>query len=331
MWYTDKGKDYDVVISTRVRFARNVLDCKFPNIMTNQEKNNVINKLSQCIKGSEYTLLKMKDIDEVTQNSLKEKHLISKEFVGNKYGAIITNKDNSIVTMVNEEDHLRIQSFGAGFCVNDCYKKLKEFTEKLSENIEFAKSDKYGYLTSCPTNVGSGMRVSVMLHLPALSKLGLLNKLFSQATDIGMSVRGMYGENTVGSGNLFQISNRRTLGMTDENLISNIEAVITTIIEQERKARTIIKESSYSTKDEVYRAYGILKYSRDISDKEAMELLSKVRLGVAIGIIDEVNLEKVTSLMLDIQKNSLEIILKEKIDETEVNIKRASYIREEMK
>lgn len=329
MWYKDSGKDYDVVISTRVRFARNIANVKFPNIMTNKEKNNVIDKLNSCINTSKYKLLKMSDIDEVTQESLKEKHLISKEFVGNSFGAIITNEDNSIVTMINEEDHFRIQSFGAGFCAKECYKKLKDFTDEISEKIEFAENENYGYLTSCPTNVGSGMRVSVMLHLPGLARLGLLNKLFSQATDIGMSVRGMYGENSTGSGNLFQISNGRTLGISDENIISNIEAVITTIIEQERKARSVIKKSSYLTEDEVYRAYGILKYSRSIGVEEALNLLSKVRLGVSMDIINELTLENVSSLMVDIQDNSLQLILKESILDEE-DIKRAEYIRKEI-
>jgi len=330
MWYKDSGKDYDVVISTRVRFARNIAEYKFPNIMTSKEKNSVIEKLNTCINTSKYKLLKMKDIDEVTQESLKEKHLISKEFVGNLSGAIITNEDNSIVTMVNEEDHLRIQSFGAGFCVKDCYKKLRDFTDELNKKVEFARNDNYGYLTSCPSNVGSGMRVSVMLHLPALAKLGLLNKLFSQATDIGMSVRGMYGENSTGSGNLFQISNGRTLGMTDENIISNLEAVITTIIEQERKARSVIDKSDCLTEDEVYRSYGVLKYSRSIGVDEALDLLSKVRLGVSMDIIKETTLEQITSLMVDVQDSSLQLILKESIESDE-DIKRAEYIRKELK
>ena len=329
MWYKDRGKDYDVVISTRVRFARSIDNFKFPNIMNNKEKEEVIQKLKSSIDISKYKLLRMNDIDEITQDSLKEKHLISKEFVGNRYGAIITNNDNSLVTMVNEEDHLRIQSFGPGFCVDKCYKKLKEYTDEINKKVKFAKNVNYGYLTSCPTNVGSGMRVSVMLHLPALAKLGLLNKLFSQATDIGMSVRGMYGENSTGSGNIYQISNGRTLGMSDENIISNIKAVITTIIEQERKARNVIKENSYIIEDEVYRAYGILKYSRNIDVEEALNLLSKVRLGVSMDIIKEVTLEKVSSLMVDVQKNSLELILKETVADDE-EFKRAEYIRKEM-
>ena len=329
MWYNEEGKDYDVVISTRIRFARNIKDYKFPNIMTSEQKIKVINLIDKSIDKKEFKMLKMSDIDDVTQESLKEKHLISKEFIGNSNGAIITNQDNSIVAMINEEDHLRIQSFGAGFCAKKCYDKLNKFTNDLNKNIEYAENEKYGYITSCPTNVGSGMRVSVMLHLPALGKLGLLNKLFAQATDIGMSVRGMYGENTLGSGYIYQISNQRTLGTSDENIISNIEAVITTIIEQERKARSVLRGSSYSTEDEIYRAYGILKYSRLIEINEALNLLSKIRLGVSMGIINEVKLEDISNLMIDVQKNSLELKLKEKIDEEE-DYKRAEYIRKVM-
>lgn len=329
MWYKEVAKDYDVVLSTRVRYARNIADQKFPNIMNRSELENIVSLVNRCIKDNRYKLLKMKDIDFTTRNSLMEKHLISKEFINNEYGAIITNDNNSLVAMINEEDHLRIQSFGAGMCVQKCYDNLVEFTDKLNENIEFAYNNNYGYLTSCPTNVGSGMRISVMLHLPALGKLGLLNKLFAQVSDIGMSVRGMYGENTAGKGYIYQISNQRTLGISDKDIISNIEAVITTIIEQERKARVILKESSFSTVDEVYRAYGILKYSRVIKDDEALKLLSKIRLGVSMNIINDISLEEITGLMLDTQKHSLELILKEKLEDNE-DIKRAEYIRKVM-
>lgn len=329
MWYNEEGKDYDVVISTRIRYARNINGYVFPNIMTLKQKNDVVNDIEKSINNKEYKILRMKDIDSVTQESLKEKHLISKEFIGNENGAIVVNEDNSIVAMINEEDHLRIQSFGAGFCLKKCYDKLNKFTNELNKKVEYAKNENYGYITACPTNVGSGMRVSVMLHLPALGKLGLLNKLFAQATDIGMSVRGMYGENSVGRGYIYQISNQRTLGMSDENIISNIEAVITTIIEQERKAREVLRESSYSTEDEICRAYGILKYARIVSIDEALNLLSKIRLGVSMKIIDNVKLEDISNLMIDVQKNSLELKLKEKLEEDE-NLKRAEYIRKVM-
>lgn len=328
MWYNDSGKDYDVVISSRVRYARNISGYKFPHIMSEKELTSIIDLLEKNIDKKRYSVLRMKDIDDITEQSLMEKHLISKEFIGNEYGGIITNEDNSIVAMINEEDHLRIQSFGAGFCVEDCYKKLKEFTDDLNNKVEFAKNEKYGYLTSCPTNVGSGMRVSVMLHLPGLARLGLLNKLFAQATDIGMSVRGVYGENTNGTGNIYQISNQRTLGISDKNILSNIEVVISSIIEQERKAREILNKKSKVIEDKIFRAYGILKYSRRIDEDEALKLLSRVRLGISMGYIKDINIEKITSMMFDVKKNSLQIILKEQIDDDE--LKRAEYIRKEM-
>lgn len=329
MWYQDSGKDYDVVISTRVRYARNIEGYKFPHMMEKKELQEIVDILEKNMDQSQYSLFKMKDMDEVTTQSLMEKHLISKELVGNLEGAIITNQDNSLVAMVNEEDHLRIQSFGAGFCVDSCYHSLKDFTDGLSQKVKFAKSDSYGYLTSCPTNVGSGMRVSVMLHLPALGKLGLLNKLFAQATDIGMSVRGMYGENTLGSGYIYQLSNQRTLGMSDENILSNIQAAITTIIEQERKARSMLKENSMTIENEVYRSYGILKYARMMDEKEALKLLSKVRLGISMGFLQDITIEKVSSLMVDINKNSLQLLMKENLESNEEQ-KRAEYIRKEM-
>ena len=226
--------------------------------------------------------------------------------------------------MVNEEDHLRMQVFEAGFNVDKCYKKLQEFENSIESKIEFSKNDKYGYITACPTNVGSGMRVSVLLHLPALAKVGLLNKLLDQAASIGVSVRGLYGENTSGVGHLYQISNQKTLGMSDKDIISGIKAIITSIIEQERKAREILKKDNIKFEDDVYRAYGILKNARIISEEEAVKLLLTLRLGITMDIIQDVKLEAVTSLLVDIRSYTLKTILKED------NIKRAEYIRKEI-
>lgn len=329
MWFKEISDDSDVVISTRVRFARSITGYKFPHMLSEKELNDVINKVENSINKKKYNLLKMKDIDEINKMSLVEQHLISKEFESNINGAIVTNDNNTIVTMVNEEDHLRIQSFESGFKIDDCYKRLIDFTDKLNEKIEFSISEKYGYITSCPTNVGSAMRVSVMIHLPALAKMGLLTKLLDQATSLGFSVRGYYGENTVGGGNIYQISNQKTLGISDEDIIYNTKTIVTSIIEQERKAREILKKSNMYLEDSVYRAYGILKNSRIISDEEALKLLSEVRLGVSIKIINEINLETIQRLMVDTKENTLKTILKENFSKEEENIKRAEYIRKE--
>lgn len=329
MWYKEISKDSDVVVSSRVRYARNISNYKFVNLLSAQDFKNIIELVSKCIDKTKYKLLNMKDIDMLTQNSLREEYLISKEFVGNNNGAIVTNDDSSLVCMINEEDHLRIQAFESGFNIDKCYNKLKKFNDELENKINFAKNEKYGYLTACPTNVGSGMRVSLMLHLPALKESGMLEQILEQVNNIGFSVRGIYGENSNSIGNMYQISNRKTLGLSDKEIIENLKIVVTSIVEAERKTRKVLKER-ITFKDRVYRAFGILKNARIISDEEAMRLLSDVRLGVSTEVITEVSLEKIQSLMIEIQKNTLKLLLKEDFDPKEEEIYRANYIRKEL-
>ena len=330
MWFRQISKDSDVVVSSRIRFARNIEGYKFPHIMNSKELNNIINIVSKSINKDKYSLFKMSDIDENTKYSLIEQYLISKEFIQKPNGGIVLNKDNSIVTMINEEDHLRIQAFESGFNIDKCYKKICEFTDELEENINFAKSKKYGYLTSCPTNVGSGMRVSVMLHLPALEKVKLLPKIFEQVSNIGISVRGIYGENTQGDGNMYQISNQKTLGVSDCDIIESMKIIIKSIIEQERKARNLLKKDSLYLEDEVYRAYGILKNARYLPEDEILELLSKLRLGVTLDLLPEITLQKVQTLIVDTKPHTLRILLKEQFSKEEEKIKRSEYIRREL-
>ena len=331
MWFREISKDSDVVISTRLRFARNVNGYKFPSLMNKKEKQALLLKINNSIDKNNFDFFKVENIDEITMGSLVEEHLISKELVSLTDTGIIINKEANLVAMINEEDHLRIQSFESGFNIDKCYKNLCEFTDFLNNNIEFAVSDKYGYITACPTNVGAAMRVSVMLHLPALSKLGLLSKIIDEATSMGLSVRGLYGENTSGYGHIYQISNRQTLGLGYKDIINKTKAVVTAIIAQERKARNVLKENSIYLSDEIYRALGILKNARMISDDEALKLLSKVRLGVAMQIVDEVSLGKIQSLMIDTLPNTLKTVLKQDLSKEEEEIKRAEYIRRELK
>lgn len=330
MWFREISKDSDVVISTRLRFARTIDGYKFPNIMKKDEKQALLNKINSSIDKKKYDFLKIDDIDEITLGSLVEEHLISKELLNLTDSAIIMNKDSSIVAMVNEEDHLRIQAFGSGFDIDKCYNNLCDFTDSLENNIKFAINDKYGYITACPSNVGAAMRVSVMLHLPALAKLGLLSKIIDEATSMGLSVRGLYGENTSGYGHIYQISNRQTLGLSDRDIINKTKAIVTAIISQERKARNVLKENSIHLSDEIYRALGLLKNARIMSDDEAFKLLSKVRLGVSMEIVDGVSLEKIQSLMINTKENTLKTVLKEDLSREEEDIKRAEYIRGEL-
>lgn len=330
MWFREISKDSDVVISSRVRFARSMVNSKFPNTMDKKELDGVIKFVEDKFKGSKYKILKMKDIDDITKLSLVEQHIISKEFVPNQNGAILVNEDHSLVTMINEEDHFRIQSFAPGFNIDKCYKKLSDFSDEFENKVGFAKNDKYGYITSCPTNVGSAMRVSVMLHLPALAKIGLLNKLLDQATSIGVSVRGLYGENSSGDGYIYQISNQKTLGISDDDIIASIKAVITSIIEQERKAREVLKTRSIQFEDDLYRAYGILKNAKLMSEEEGLMLLSKLRLGSSMKLMDQIDLKKIQCLMVDIHVNTLKTISKNNFQNIDEDFERAKYIRKEM-
>lgn len=330
MWFKQISNDSDVVISTRIRMARTIDGYKFPHLLSSEEKNNIIDILNKVIKNTDYKLLKMSDIDNITKLSLFEQHLISKEFLEKEDSAMIINEDSTIVAMINEEDHLRIQSFSSGLNIKECYDSLLKFIKILEDNLNFAVSDKYGYITSCPTNIGSATRVSIMLHLPALKKVGVLNKLFEQVTNVGISVRGFYGENTSGEGDMYQISNKKTLGISDEEIMINIGEVVDSIIKQERKAREMLVKSDMYLEDRIYRAYGILKNARRISDDEALSLLSKIRLGASINILKDVTLKKVQELMVDTKQYTLKTIYKEDFSKDEEELKRAEHIRKEL-
>lgn len=327
MWFKQISNDSDVVVSTRIRLARSIDGYNFPHLLDSIKNKEIINMLGKIVSETEYKLLKMNDIDDITKLSLVEQHLISKELLVKDDSAIIINEDSTIVAMINEEDHLRIQSFASGLDIKSCYDNLNKFLSILEKSIKFAINDKYGYITSCPTNVGSAMRVSIMLHLPALKKVGILNKLFEQATNVGISVRGFYGENTSGDGDMYQISNKKTLGISSEEIMVNIREVVDSIIKQERKAREMLKKTDIYLTDEVYRAYGILKNARMIGDKEALSLLSKVRFGVSMNILKEVSLQKVQELIVDTKQSTLKTIYKEDFSKEEEEEKRAEYIR----
>ena len=331
MKYTDDSKDFDVAISTRVRIARNLKDYKFPHMLDKTNANKVIELIEKATDKKKYSFLRTENIDKTNLYSLVEKHLISLDFVNLDGTAIIENKDESLISMVNEEDHLRMQAFTSGFNVEECYKKVKAFEEEMADKLEFAKSDKYGYLTSCPTNVGTAMRVSVLLHLQGLAELGRLEDILEQVRDIGLSVRGLYGENTSGFGNMYQISNQKTLGISDEEIINKVRLVVSSIIEQERMARKLLmKRKKIDFEDKIYRAYGTLKYARKLEQDEVFKLLAYLRFGVSMGYFDDVKLSKIQNLLDATQSNTLKTILKENFDKKEEDIKVADYIRKEL-
>lgn len=331
-WYLQSGKESDVVLSTRVRLARNLKDVPFVGHMSKKQAETVLEKVQSIVPCLGYGLkfLKLKDMDNTTRLSLIEKHLISPEFAvdKNETGAIVINDEENICIMVNEEDHLRIQVLSSGLELEQTLALAVEIDEKLQTLLNYAFSEKYGFLTACPTNVGTGMRASVMVHLPALTLTGNSKKVLEAANNFGMNIRGVYGEGSRSQGDEYQISNKQSLGYQEQEIVKNIKAITEKIIEQERLARKYLGKDQNDLADRVYRAYGILTSARKISSNEAKELLSKVKLGVDMGIITELDDAKVNKLILYTKPANLQIRIGKTVDSYERDIKRAEVIKE---
>lgn len=330
-WYLDVGENSDIVTSTRVRFARNLSNYKFNKKMTAKEAENMIEEIESIIPSLGYglKLVKLKDIDDITKMTLVEKHLISPEFAfkSKLEGAIIINEEENICIMINEEDHLRIQLFSAGLDIESLISLGIELDEKLNKVLSYATSEKYGFLTACPTNVGTGMRVSVMVNLPALSKTRNINKILDIINNFGMNIRGVYGENSKIQGNMYQISNKQSLGITEDETIKKIKLITEKVIEQERLARSFLGKNVLELEDMVYRDYGILTNARKLSSDEAINLLSNVKLGVQMGIIKEVTDLQIKKLELYIKPANLQKYFGKILDEYGRDIKRAELIK----
>ncbi len=329
-WYLENGKDSDVVLSTRIRLARNISNIPFESKCSKEDMKKVIDKMKTANIGYNLKLLMLKDMDEITKLSLVEKRLISPEFIRdrNADGAILINDEENICIMVNEADHLRIQVFSAGLETKSLLDLAIELDEKINKSIDYATNEKYGFLTSCPTEAGTGMRASVMVHLPGLTETGNIRKVLDIINSFGMNIRGMYGEGSTSQGDIYQISNKQSLGITEKDIIKNLELITEKIIEQERLARKHLGKNTIELEDTVYRAFGILNNCKKITLSEARSLMSKVKLGTDLGIIKEMTDSKIRKLDLYIKNANLQKYLGKSIDEYEQDIKRAEVIKQ---
>ena len=315
-WYLQHGRDYDVVFSVRIRLARNLSSFPFPNKMTDDQKYDVIQKVSDAIFKSniseKFKFVDLNRIEEYQLFSLAERHLISIEFAKNPKGrALILSNDESVSIMINEEDHIRIQVINSGLEFEKSFKCAMNVEEILNENLEFAYDNKLGYLTECPTNLGTGMRASAMVHLPALESIGALDKLFNSVSKLGIAIRGTFGEGTKAKSSMYQISNQVTLGISENEIIENINNIISQIVNKEKQARNSF-DSKY-LEDLCFRALGTLKFARKLSSDELFGLLSKLRLGISnnlidvpISLINEINLKYASAGVCDIANKQLD-------------------------
>ena len=332
-WYLDNGKESDIVLSSRIRLARNLRQIHFKQKMTKEDIKNLLDKVEYIAPSLGYGLkfFKMKDIDDLTKLSLVEKHILSPDIISDRNedeSAILINDEENICIMINEEDHIRIQIFDSGLDIQNTMNLAKEIDEKLDDLLQFACSKEYGYLTACPTNVGTGLRASVMVHLPALKITGNISKILHIVNNFGMTIRGIYGEESQSKGDMYQISNNQTLGITEDEIVKNLESITKKVIEQERLARNYLAKNKIELEDRVYRAYGILTNAKKLSSDECLSLLSDVKLGTDLGIIKELNDSKVKQLDLYTRPANLQKYAGKMLNAYDRDIKRAEIIKE---
>ncbi len=300
-WYNKDGKDKDIILSSRVRFARNIVDYPFASRMDDTSAREIIEKIEYAIGGA----LTKKELDESNKleaRSLAERHVISPEFAEKKTPhALFCDDTDEVFLMACEEDHIRLQCILPGYDLEGAYKKACEYDDILESKLKIAYDSELGYLTHCPTNLGTGMRASVMMFLPALTHAKKIDSLSGALSKLGLTISGMLGEGSSSAGMLYQISNQVTLGISEEDTISKLKDVISQICELEKKQRELIREHSYDyTEDKVSRAAGILKYAKMMSSSEFMKLYSDVRLGISLGMIDGIDLVTLDTLLVEI-------------------------------
>lgn len=336
-WYIEKGPESDVVMSSRVRLARNFKDYPFPFKMNKEDGEKVIEKVKDAVFNSSYSEgdFEFKDMQKMSlidKQVLVEKHLISPNLVAGRTGsAAIISRDEKISIMINEEDHLRIQCLFSGLQLDKAWGLCNKIDSLLEENIDYSFNETLGYLTCCPTNVGTGIRASAMLHLPALTMTGYIRGMLEICGKLGIAVRGIYGENSEALGNLFQLSNQITLGQSEEEIINSITNIGNQIINQERMLRAELhKQNPFRFEDKIYRSLGTLSNARIISSEESFKLISDVRLGVDMGIIKDIDVSKLNEILLKIQPANLQMGFEKTLSPDDRDIKRAEMIREKL-
>ncbi len=332
-WMENGGPEIDIVISSRVRAARNLLSHSFPCLASEMETGAVLEKIRLVATGkpemTDFTWWSMDQLAEFEKKVLVEKHLISNFLADeSKNGALMLRKDEAVSLMINEEDHLRIQAILPGLQLEEAWREAEKYDDILESELEYAFDEHYGYLTACPTNIGTGLRASVMLHLPALITTRQINRFLGALSQIGLVARGVYGEGTDIIGNLIQVSNQVTLGQNEDEIISNLYSVIRQVIDREQNARqALLDKKRDDLADKAWRALGLLKHARIMSSQEAMQLISDLRLGYDLGLVKEVDHKLLNELLILIRPGCLQLLVGRELNNGERNIERPVQIK----
>lgn len=340
-WLRGVGPGADVVLSSRVRLARNFAGFNFPGRANAEDRARVLELAHDHITAldlaSEIVWVDLEDMDPTEKAVLVERHLISKQHAKAKgaRGVALSTPDERLSIMVNEEDHLRLQVIRSGIALQEAFEQINAVDDTLESRIDYAFSPQFGYLTACPTNVGTGIRVSAMLHLPALKLSGEMDKVRKAAKAMGLAVRGFYGEGSDAVGDFYQLSNQTTLGRSERDLLETFEMdIVPKVVEYERMSRkNLTNRRRAYLEDKVWRAMGTLRNARLMKADEAMELLSHVRLGVVSGIIDgsQLSVHDVQQLLLLVQPAHLQKVRGRPMDQAERRLERARLLREALR
>ncbi len=336
-WLSGNGEDALVVLSSRVRLARNVAGCKYPVSADLETKKRVVSYFDSTMSRSplltEGQYYKAGDISEIDRDFLVERHLISPVFLtGELSKALFIDAEHRVSVMVNEEDHLRIQALAAGLNPLGAFERATKYDNEIAKHLEYDYDPDFGFLTACPTNAGTGMRASVLIHLPGLVLTRDIDQVIRYISRSDLIVRGFYGEGSDVLGNLFQISNQKTLGITEEEVLKHITRITKEIIEREAAARRrLVDEAGDMIEDKIWRAYGILKNARVLTSEEVMNLLSALRLGHAMKIVDCVDVSLINEILLLSQPAHLQKYYNSEMDTNRRDFVRAQMVREKLR
>lgn len=341
-WMSMDGPESDVVLSSRIRLARNLRGLKFPLRSTDAESKAVLTKIEQTALGlidSDSSLLRgarwtrVESLSPIDRQVLVERHLVSPQYVQEPSNrGVLIGADETVSVMANEEDHLRIQTIVAGLRLRDALSLASRVDDMLEVSLDYEFSERLGYITACPTNVGTGMRASVMLHLPALAMANRLQGMLQAVSRVGFAVRGLYGEGTESIGNIVQLSNQVTLGCTEEEIADNLTSMTLQLIEQERSAREALgRDLRTQLEDKVHRAYGILANARILSSHETMGLLSDVKLGVDLGMLSGLGPSVFVELLIMTRPAHLQKFIGTELSPDERDVRRADLVRERLR
>lgn len=336
-WLSGKGPESDIVISSRIRLARNIAGFPFIRKCSPKDRANITTEVHDALSGlpisNDVEYVDVAKLGELDRQFLMERQLISHE-LSEAQGAraVILDPKERFSIMINEEDHLRFQVMQSGLDLESAWKRMDELDNVLEEKLTYSYTNKLGYLTACPTNVGTGLRVSVMLHLPALVATKQIDKVFRALNKINVAVRGLFGEGSQFMGDFYQISNQTTLGRSEVSLMERVKEVVPRIIDYERRAREfLVEQSKEDLSDNVSRALGILCTAKKISSEETMHYLSKVRMGVNLGLLNDIKIPILNKLFIQTQPAHLQKLRGHKLSVADRNIERAIYLQQHLR